>query len=90
MGILCYMSKRKNNHAIELAIAIILLFLPLVSAAQNNQYKIADNLFDYYQRAQRLRATPKCLAVADSMYHKAMAPGGHEAVCLSFMPKITS
>ena len=40
------MSKRKNNHAIELAIAIILLFLPLVSAAQNNQYKIADNLFD--------------------------------------------
>ena len=89
MGILCYMSKRKNNHAIELAIAIILLFLPLVSAAQNNQYKIADNLFDYYQRAQRLRATPKCLAVADSMYHKAMTQGDHKAVCLSFIPKIT-
>ena len=38
---------------------VILLFVPVFSNAQNNQYKIKDNLYQYYRRAVKAVKTPR-------------------------------
>lgn len=62
---------------------VILLFVPVFSNAQNNQYKIKDNLYQYYRRAVKAVKTPRCLPLADSLYHKSLAQGDKKAACLA-------
>ncbi|ADV42618.1 sensor histidine kinase [Bacteroides helcogenes] len=66
-----------------------LIFLLLLAGhtvslpAQNNPYKIADSLYPILQRAERLRADARCLAVVDTLYNEAVRLGDKKAQCLA-------
>ena len=77
---------RKRTNQLLLAATTIVVALFFASAkcnAQNNIYKIKDNLFEYYKRANRLVNDKRCLAIADSMYRLSVAEGDGKAACIA-------
>lgn len=51
--------------------------------AQNNPYKIRDDLFAIYEKAYENRRIPQGLHLADSLYHRATIEGDKKAQCLA-------
>ena len=64
-------------------VSVILFLLPVYTKAQHNQYKIKDNLYQYYKRVTKAIKTPKCLPLADTLYRKSLAQGDKKAACLA-------
>lgn len=73
-----------HNKLGGLVILALLLFAAEFSAlGQNNPYKIDDGVYQYYVRAQKVRASKECLAVGDSMYAEAVRIGDLKGQCLA-------
>lgn len=64
-----------------LAVAAFVVALP--AAAQNNPFKINDQLYAIYQKATKVRYRHEGLAIADEMYRKAEAMGDRKAQCIA-------
>lgn len=77
-------------HLPNVNLALRLLLLAAVAAvscmcgAQNNQYKINDELFDIYVDAYRDRTTLKGLQLSTRMYNRAIQLGDTKAQCLAY------
>ncbi len=61
-------------------ISLLGLMRPL--SAQNNPYKIKDNLYALYQKGLSLLRKPECLIYADSTYRQAGREGDSKAECM--------
>ena len=53
--------------------------------AQNNPYKIDDELYAYYVKAFRLRSQQVALAMADTLAANARAKGDLKAECMAMV-----
>lgn len=64
---------------------ILLLLVAAVAEgwAQNNPFKIRDELYPIYQRAFYARRTPSGLLIADTLYREATRLGDNKAKCLA-------
>lgn len=51
--------------------------------AQNNIYKISDNLYELYMTAYNVRTEPRCLTLADSLYTLSGKQGDKKAQCIA-------
>ena len=74
-------------HILRLSIFVAFLCGTLDVVAQNNPYKISDKLYGMYTRAFSQRKFHSCLAVADSLYNKAVALNDKKAQCLALNVK---
>lgn len=63
--------------------AVAALAVALPAAAQNNPFKIDDQLYAVYQKATKMRYWHEGLQIADEMYRKAEAMGDRKAQCLA-------
>ena len=68
----------------RLCFLVLSAWVSLLSAAQNNPYKIDDTLYPIYQRASRLSRQPEVLLMADSLYRKAVELDDKKAQCLAY------
>jgi len=68
-------------------VALLVLWMIALSvqpcSAQNNPYKIKDNLYAIYQRAVQYRRVERGLYIADTLYAKAVAQKDAKAQCLA-------
>ncbi len=72
----------RSMIAAVFVIAALLLF-PLVSKAQNNPYKINDELYKIYVEAYNSRTSRSGVVRSEVMYKKAVAVGDKKAQCLA-------
>lgn len=54
-----------------------------IALAQNNPYKISDKLYPIYKEAYRYRSMQRGVALADSLYNKAVEMDDKKAQCLA-------
>ncbi|WP_455671648.1 ATP-binding protein [Phocaeicola sp.] len=71
------------KHAI-VYISIIELMLSLTLQAQNNPFKIDDELYSDYVRCNKVIKEEKVLAMADSLFRRAKQKGDTKAQCLAW------
>lgn len=67
----------------RLFLLTVVLFAVLPAMSQNNPYKINDQLYAVYQKANKLRYKKEGLAVAAEMYRRAEAIGDRKAQCIA-------
>lgn len=63
---------------------VFYVWVSLPAPAQDNPYKIDNALYPIYQRAVKLSRQPEGLAVADTLYRKAVELGDKKAQCLAY------
>lgn len=68
----------------NLLVALLLLFIANISFAQNNKYKINDQLYLLFLKADSARYTKEGLRLADQLYKKAVKMGDKKAQCLAY------
>lgn len=65
------------------SLVAVLLLCPFTAAAQNNPYKINDELYKIYLKAHDNRTSTTGVAYSEEMYRKAVALGDKKAECLA-------
>ena len=76
----------KNNCAMQLRLLLITAawtLMPLCATAQNNPYKISDQLYPLYQQAYKLRVRKEGLALASQLHAEAVKLHDGKARCLA-------
>lgn len=73
---------RQNKAAAVIAVLLMLLAY-LHADAQNNPFKIQDNLYTEYQRLFAIRSTQEVLDGAERLYHQATLQGDSKAGCIA-------
>lgn len=71
-----------RNTARYMAISLLLTIVSVwgvVVSAQNNPYKINDNLYPAFVHLQNISSKPECLALTDSLYAMAVKLGDRKA-----------
>lgn len=71
------------RHSTRIALMLALSILCEAVAWADNPYQIDDYLYGMYQRAQKVRSTKQCLAIADSMRTEAIRLGDLKGECLA-------
>lgn len=75
--------ERRQSARRMLLMAIGTLLLCLSVSAQNNPYKINDQLYKQYQEAYRMRTSQQGVALARQMYANAVKMGDKKAQCVA-------
>ena len=69
------------KHWMVSVMALAAMAMPVL--AQNNEYKINDQLYPLYVRAHTARRTQQGLLIADTLYHRAILLKDKKAQCLA-------
>lgn len=79
------MANRMKKSLIVVRMLLIVCLVGCIEAmyAQNNPYKIDDELYGYYAKAFRQRTNPEGLLMADTLLRMAEAKGDGKAVCMA-------
>lgn len=79
--------QRKVKHILLTVLATI---VALSSTAQNNPYKIDDELYSYYLRIQKVQKEERGIAMCDTMFQMAACKRDVKAQCIALYGKCTS
>lgn len=79
------MQKDSNKYRLlfSIVLAIAIWLLPIAMEAQNNKYKIDDELYSIYVKAKEKQSSKECLPMAEEMLKKATAKGDIKAMTLA-------
>lgn len=82
-------SGRNHRHGLGFLVATTivaaLMFISTSAKAQNNPYKINDDLYNIYVKAYDGRTTKAGVDLSEKMYSKAVAVGDKKAQCLALV-----
>lgn len=73
----------RQNKAAAVIAFLLTLIACLHASAQNNPFKIQDNLYAEYQRLFAIRSTQEVLDGAERLYHQATLQGDSKAGCIA-------
>ena len=82
-----YKAGARFVFALKRTALTLLLSLGLGTAslqAQNNPYKIKDNLYEYYTKVDFNRNNPLCITMADTLFKMSEEQGDKKAQCLAY------
>ena len=71
------------NRHIKLIIVLLGVVYAFPAGAQNNPYKINDELYAKYRRVMKYRTDSCCVPMSDSLYEDAVRLGDKKAACIA-------
>ena len=76
-----------KNGVLYIVLFMIGIRMGLPLQAQNNPFKIDDELYSYYMRCQKMLKDKQVLAMADTLFRQARRKGDLKAQCLAWHVK---
>lgn len=73
-----------RNYLLPILFALQAVGLPIICHAQNNPYKIKDELYAIYREGEKNRLHPHLFALVDSLYREAVRLDDKKAQCLAY------
>ena len=77
------------NRHIKLIIVLLGVVYAFPAGAQNNPYKINDELYAKYRRVMKYRTDSCCVPMSDSLYEDAVRLGDKKAACIALTTPVT-
>lgn len=72
----------------RLLVVVVVMLCACLCRAQNNPYRINDELYKMYLDAYNCNAKPECIAKAHAMYERAVQLGDKKAQCIALVVPI--
>ena len=73
-----------RNYFLPILLLLQAIGLPTICRAQNNPYKIKDELYAIYREGEKNRLHPHLFALVDSLYREAVRLDDKKAQCLAY------